>query len=112
LTPFALIAFPALEASGYHDLFHEGLLFILPVLAVVAFIPGYRRHRDLRVFYWSAPGIISIAIGALAFHDHAWGQVVFSIFGSLLLIRAHLINRSLCACCETGHSLVARNHKH
>lgn len=102
LTPFVLILIPSLQVSRYHGAFHEGLLYILPVLAVAAFIPGYRRHRDPRVFYWSLPGLLLICVGALCFDDHAIGQVVASVAGSLLLIRSHLINRQLCACCDAG----------
>jgi hypothetical protein len=114
LTPFVILLIPSLEASGYHDLFHDALLVILPLVAVSAFIPGFRRHRNKSVFYWSAPGLAMIAIGALVFHEQVWGQVIFSVAGSLFLIRAHVVNRRLCACCsEEGHShSLLRVHKH
>jgi hypothetical protein len=105
LTPFVLLALPSLAVASFenegHHLLHEVLLVILPVLALAAFIPGFRRHRDLRVFYWSVPGIALLAIAVTIFHDNMWIQSGITISGSIFLIRAHVLNRHLCACCES-----------
>lgn len=100
LTPFVILLIPSLELASYHDLFHDVLLGVLPLVALSAFIPGYRRHRNFEVFLWSLPGLAMVAIGALVFHEQVVGQVLFSIAGSLLLIKAHLVNRALCTCCS------------
>lgn len=105
LTPVVLLSLPALRISEYHESFHELMILILPVLAVLAFVPGYRRHRDASVFKWSLPGLALLVFAAVYFEDHALGQIGFSVAGSLLLIRAHLINRRLCNCCETAVNL-------
>jgi hypothetical protein len=89
------------------DLFHEILIGVLPLLAVAAFVPGYRRHRDRRVFYWSVPGFLLLLISIMMVKGNnaeTWQSSIISILGSLMLIRAHVINRRLCVCCEAGHS--------
>lgn len=113
-TPVLLIALPSLSflvvehdhAHGLehgHELLHQVLLVILPLLAVLAFIPGYRMHGKRQVFYWAFPGIVALAIGVILAHDYAALATGITIFGSVLLVRAHLLNRKECACCATGH---------
>ncbi len=102
-TPVLLIVFPALEAmkiARIHEGFHLALLLILPVVAVIAFIPGYRRHQNREVFYWALPGLLIIAYVALWFEEASWFATAISVTGSLFLIRAHVVNRRLCACCH------------
>jgi hypothetical protein len=106
LTPILLLAIPSLvliEESGAHEWFHRGLFTVLPLLALAAFVPGYLRHRDLRVFFWSVPGITSLAVGLTIFEGQMGPQALLTIAGSLFLIRAHLLNRHLCSCCESDH---------
>lgn len=100
--PVVIALIPALQTFVDHDFFHVILVPVLPVLAVMAFIPGFKKHRDNRVFYWSIPGIILIAL-TVYFHESHVVQALFSLPGSLCLIRAHWINRHLCVCCQSGH---------
>jgi len=100
--PIGIALIPALQAIVDHDFFHYVLVLVLPALAVMAFIPGFRKHRDMRVFYWSLPGMALIAL-TVWFHESHATQALFSIPGSLCLIRAHWINRHLCVCCHSGH---------
>lgn len=102
ITPMLLIFLPALSLWGHH-VFHDALLVILPLLAIAAFIPGFVRHRDPRVFYWAIPGLAAVVLGTLLFEEEIILQAIITISGSILLIRAHLKNRALCACCEAGH---------
>ena len=99
LTPLVIILIPAIEVSVYHEMFHRSLLMVLPLIALGAFIPGYRRHGQMSVFLWSLPGLALIALGALAFENKLWLQTLTSIAGSALLIRAHFINHGLRANC-------------
>lgn len=106
LTPIMLLLIPSLmliEESGAHEWFHRGLFAVLPIFAIAAFIPGYLRHRDKRVFYWGTPGLVLLAIGIIVFEGQMGPQALATIAGSLFLIRAHILNRQLCACCETNH---------
>lgn len=111
LTPVLILLLPSLqlfEAHGsgshiFHESFHLALLLVLPIVAVLAFVPGFRRHGDKRVFAWSLPGLALVGIVAFFFEDISWTGSIVSVIGSLMLIRAHMINRKLCACCETEH---------
>ncbi|MES2964135.1 MAG: MerC domain-containing protein [Bdellovibrionota bacterium] len=106
LTPIMLLTIPSLvllEEDHAHEWLHRSLFAILPLLAIAAFIPGYRRHRDARVFYWGVPGLALLATGVLVFEGQMGPQALATIAGSLFLIRAHILNRHLCACCENHH---------
>ena len=114
LTPVILLLLPSVQFFHFfttHETFHMLMLMVLPMLALLAFIPGFRLHGDKRVFLWAIPGIASIAAGALLFEGNAegnaWFEAGFSIAGSCMLIRAHFLNRVLCSCCETGHGKFA-----
>lgn len=103
VTPIVLIMLPSVTLASFegHHIFHEVLMVILPVVALAAFVPGFRKHKDARVFFWSVPALVLITIAATVFHDDVWIQAAMTITGSALLIKAHLLNRHLCACCET-----------
>lgn len=103
LTPFVLLLLPSVQLLSLHESYHQFMLVILPALAVIAFIPGYRLHRERRIFMWAIPGLALIVLGALVFHDFLYLEIASSVLGSLFLIRAHLLNRVLCSCCEAGH---------
>lgn len=103
LTPLLFIFLPSVQLLEFHETFHRVLLLALPLLALLAFVPGYLRHRDPQVFAWSLPGFGLLVALTLAFEGTGWIETALSVTGSLLLIQAHRINRRLCACCETGH---------
>lgn len=82
---------------------HEILAFFLIALAGLAFIPGYRRHRNRHVVMLMAAGLglILFATWGNAWIDlHGVGETVLSIAGSLLLIWAHYRNHSFCQTCS------------
>ena len=99
LTPAVLLLLPTIEITAYHEVLHRSLFLVLPVVAILAFIPGYRRHGDRRVFAWSLPGFALLAITAFHGVKDPYAQAAVTIAGSLLLIRAHYLNRALSACC-------------
>ena len=105
LTPVIFLLLPALNFGFFHHQVHVVLFFVLPLVALVAFVPGYRRHRNLQVFAWALPGFALILAGILDLQPifgEEYTEMVLSVAGSLFLIRAHLLNRRLCACCA-GH---------
>lgn len=102
LTPILILLIPSMSVGG-HDMVHVALFAVLPFVALAAFVPGFKRHHDKRVFYWALPGIALIAIGAVVLDGQMLAETGSTILGSLLLIRAHLLNRELCVCCEHHH---------
>lgn len=123
LTPFILGLVPVGAALGFwqHG-FHQVFLLIVPFVALIAFIPGWRRHGDARVWYWGGSGILLLTVGVAVaeFFGHEaassfstdfsihfgplFGEILFTVAGGVCLIRAHLLNRALCVCCDHDHA--------
>lgn len=85
------------------EIVHQVLAFLLIGLAALAFIPGYRRHRDRRVPVLMAIGLglILFAIwGEAAVDLHGKGEIMLSVAGSLFLITAHFLNHTFCNSCS------------
>lgn len=99
LTPFILLGLPALSLFKLSESLHEALAIILPAIALVAFVPGFRRHHQIRVLVLGAIGLLLI-IGAALFNAQLAPalEALITISGSLLLVRAHVLNRNYCHC--------------
>ena len=117
LTPVLLVGLPALNLSGFPfpgGDFHVVIAVFIGCAALLAFIPGFRAHRNRQVFAWAIPGFLAIVLAAFLgkadvgfAHLGQAGEAALSIFGSVLLIRAHLLNRAYCACCRTHAAKLA-----
>lgn len=97
--------------------FHQIFLLVVPFVAFLAFIPGWKQHRDARVWYWGGTGILLLSLGVVVAEafGHEVGPASAVLSGSLMaelmltatggacLIRAHVLNRALCACCDHDH---------
>lgn len=143
LTPLVLAIVPLGTAFGFwHSGVHQLFLFIVPLIAAVAFVPGWRLHRDSRVWIFAALGLVFLFAGSqvglifgmdqalhldhssAGFHDaegrsfnqsNIWqgffwapllAELFFTSVGGIFFIRAHLLNRKLCACCNRDHAHV------
>ncbi len=123
LTPLLLAMVPVGAALGFwqHG-FHHVFLMIVPIVALLAFVPGWRQHGDARIWYWGGFGILFLALGVAVaeYFGHSahteieWGplacELVFTLAGAACLIRAHLLNRELCVCCKHGKHGSHGNH--
>lgn len=103
LTPVLISFFPELipylpgEAG-----FHRALAIGIVLLGGAAFIPGYRVHRRNSLLALIGAGISLILI--VAWCGEALSQafeLVLSVSGSLMLVGAHLLNRSFCRQCHS-----------
>lgn len=95
--PVLLVAAPA--ASLWRgEVVHLALLAVVIPVSVVAFAGGYRVHRDARVLWPAAAGLVLLA-GAAALDLMAlagpWMVAAVSIPGAAALIGAHLANLRL-----------------
>lgn len=130
LTPLVLAVVPLGAAFGFwHTGVHQVFLFIVPLIAAIAFIPGWRLHRDSRVWVYAVIGFVFLLAGSQVgsifgadqvthldhsatalhtAHDFQWApllaELFFTILGGYFFIRAHLLNRKLCACCSRDHA--------
>lgn len=113
LTPFVMSLIPVGVALGFwHSGLHQIFLVAVPVVALLAFVPGWRVHRDSRVWYWSVGGIFCLAFGVFMEPSDSAGlfevilkTTVPTMIGGGCLIRAHVLNRQLCQCCAHDHTL-------
>ncbi len=126
LTPVVLALVPLGTALGFwHTGFHQVFLLLVPSIAALAFIPGWRLHRDSRVWVFSAIGFVFLLAGSqvglvagfwqaphvhqadMGLHDLQWAPLLVELLltsvGGYFFIRAHLLNRKLCACCKHDH---------
>jgi hypothetical protein len=140
LTPLVLAVVPLGAAFGiWHSGVHLVFLFAVPLIAAIAFVPGWRLHRDSRVWMFAVIGFIFLLAGSqvgllfgadftaeqVMHFDHVghlssadlhdveafgfkWGglaaELLLTSLGGFFFIRAHLLNRKLCACCSSDHA--------
>jgi hypothetical protein len=99
-----LAVFPML-GPGHNDGFHEAMVGIALLAALVALAPGYAAHRQATVALAGAAGVACLALAAFAVGPR-YGEAAetwLTIAGAGLLCLAHLRNRACCGRC-TGTS--------
>jgi hypothetical protein len=102
LTPVAISLFPDVIPYLPGDAwFHRLLAISIVLLGVAGFVPGYRLHRRRPLLALVAAGITLILVVAWSGEglDRTL-ELVLSVTGSLLLVAAHLLNRSFCRQCR------------
>ncbi|HTF61477.1 MAG TPA: MerC domain-containing protein [Edaphobacter sp.] len=109
LTPALISFFPELipylpgEAG-----FHRALAIGIVILGGAAFIPGYRVHRRKSLLALIGMGISLILIVAWSGESlDRTLELILSVSGSLMLVAAHLLNRSFCRQCRSCSDAVA-----
>jgi MerC mercury resistance protein len=102
LTPVVISLFPDIIPYLPGDAsFHRLLAVGIVLFGFVGFVPGYMVHRR-------KPLLALIGIGMCLILAVAWSgedlnrtlELVLSVGGSLLLVAAHLLNRSFCRECR------------
>lgn len=95
LLPAAAAALPWLGAfSG--EWLHQVLAVGLVLPALLAFVPGFRRHGTWLPGFLVLAGLAALNIGAFA-APLGW-EAALTVAGGLSLIAAHGLNRHLCRC--------------
>jgi len=99
-TPLLVVVLPAIEVleRPTHAAFALGILCI----GLLAFVPGYRRHRRWRVVLLGLVGFGMLSAGVLvpegAMSETA--EVAVTVLGGATLITAHLRNAYFCLLCR------------
>jgi hypothetical protein len=99
-TPLLVVFVPVLEAVEKQT--HA--VFALAILAIglLAFLPGYRRHRHWQLVIMAIVGFILISLGVTAPHGmlSESAEVVATVAGGILLVAAHVTNAYFCRYCR------------
>lgn len=98
---FPLI-FPMIPLLGFtlehQAMWHIGLLIPIVIIAIVAFIPGYRKHKLPEILVIAFIGIcFLVSSGVLEAYGIETGAL--TVLGSLNLVFAHYLNhKHSCKC--------------
>lgn len=103
LMPFAALLLPAAAARVFSSEAVHGLFTgIVVVTSLAAFVPGWLRHGELRVWKWALAGLGLILFARLAGTEDlgAAGEALLTTAGGALLLVAHRLNHSLAYWCD------------
>ncbi len=105
--PLMLVLMPALGASFLGDAaFHRSLLWLVIPSSLMAVTFGCLRHRDARVWFHAAVGLVLMVVAAFWGHDLVgfWGEKAVTLIGVGFLSAGHIRNYTLCRQdhCEHG----------
>jgi hypothetical protein len=103
LTPIALSFAPVLSEFLPGDTaVHRVVIVLVVAIGLLAFIPGYRKHRKLVVFLPMVAGVWAIALGPFGISFMGpLAEKCITILGSTLVITAHGLNRTFCKYCDS-----------
>ena len=93
LFPVAIIVLPFLGQFADDHLHAEMLVFVIPV-SLLALWFGYRRHRQIVVWYYGIAGLLLLTIGGTLVHDN-YGLLAdraMTVAGSIVLAITHYRN--------------------
>jgi hypothetical protein len=106
LTPIVISFFPNILPWLPGDAwFHRALAFGILLIGAAAFAPGYKIHRRSLPLALVGAGISLILL--VAWYGDALShaaELALNIPGSMLLVTAHLLNRSFCLSCAPCHT--------
>lgn len=74
---------------------HPVLLVLVFVVALWAFVPGYRCHRNPAVVALAVAGLAFLSLAALVFEDNVIAETGLSLVGAGFMMFAHYKNRVL-----------------
>jgi hypothetical protein len=99
LFPTLLILLPPLSGLFALDdtLFHQWLIFAVVPISSIALTMGYVHHRNSRVFFIGALGLMHLIFAAFLGHDvlGEYGEVALTVLGSSIIAFGHIRNYQL-----------------
>jgi hypothetical protein len=99
--PLLLLAMPAIGGRWLHsDCTHYVLAFFVTAFCLLGIVPGYLRHSQKLVLFMMAGGLSLVLFATFActlLLGERW-EVPFITLGNLLVVSAHMRNRSLLTC--------------
>lgn len=92
-TPLLVTLAPA--AASVFGGAHPVLLGLVIVVALWAFVPGYRCHHSRSVLALALTGVTLLAIAAFGLHWSLPLETAVSLAGASVMMAAHWLNRKL-----------------
>ena len=86
------------------DVTHRSLAVAIGLVGFLAFRSGYKIHRRSWVLAAFVTGLLLVSIAAVLGDAvlSGSGEAVITVCGGLLLVTAHVVNRSFCRSCVVG----------
>ncbi|MCB1789160.1 MAG: MerC domain-containing protein [Gammaproteobacteria bacterium] len=99
-TPLLVVFLPILEVVEKQT--HAGFALAILGIGLLAFWPGYRRHRRWRIIATAIIGFSLISMGVTAPEGllSESAEVIATILGGLILVTAHCYNAYFCRRCR------------
>lgn len=99
-TPALMVFLPVLEALEKPT--HAGLALALLAIGLLAFWPGYLRHKRWSIVAAGSAGFVLIALGVVAPEGlmNETTELMSTLLGGSILIAAHLRNAYFCRHCQ------------
>ena len=96
LLPVLLSALPAMAFHHAPEYFHMGIACIAVPAGVMAFLPGFLRHRKLWVPILGCTGLF-LLISASVYHEQisSTADRLITTVGGLMAVAAHINNQRL-----------------
>ncbi len=100
-TPLLLLMFPMIGFSESDDLVHRAMAILVVIPAVLAILPGFRKHRNWSVLLTGSSGLACFIVSVLVIGPHygEMAELVFATIGGVLLFTTHYRNHRFCRCC-------------
>jgi hypothetical protein len=99
LTPVLLVSVPLLAGASIlqGEVLHVWLLCLIIPISAISIASGFLKHRDKGVLFFATGGIVFLIAALVLGHDlhERLGEVMMTIFGSLLIASAHIRNLKL-----------------
>jgi hypothetical protein len=88
-------------SAGIDESVHQWLIWAIAPVAVLAVLPGWRRHGNHRVLAAMAAGLALISAAAFAGDAvlSAGTETLLTLCGGMMLVASHWVNLKLCRSC-------------
>lgn len=96
-----LLLFPMLGIAGGDDFVHRTMAMLVIIPAVLAILPGFKKHRNWSVLFTGSSGLACFIFSFVFIGPHygEMAEIAFATIGGVLLFMTHYRNHRLCRCC-------------
>lgn len=97
VTPILILFMPVVQNELLHSVFHRVMFVLVVLIAMISFLPSYKKHKQMRVLVYAAIGCSILMTAAADFHFIHHIQIpyfehIFTSIGGIFLLTAHISN--------------------